>query len=614
MADAPARTELKVTTGPIRGSRKIHVGDRHVAMRAVNLEPSSGEPPATLYDTSGPYTDPAARIDIMAGLPELRREWVRSHDDVEEVAQREVRPEDNGQLGPDRSGGVAPFPNVRRKVLRAKPGANVTQMHYARAGTVTPEMEYVAIRENLGRERAREATSRDGESFGAAIPDFVTPEFVRDEVARGRAIIPNNINHPESEPMAIGRNFLVKINANIGNSAVASDVAAEVDKMVWACRWGADTVMDLSTGRNIHDTREWIVRNSPVPIGTVPIYQALEKVGGVAEELTWEVYRDTLIEQAEQGVDYFTIHAGVRLPYVPLTAKRVTGIVSRGGSIMAKWCLAHHRESFLYERFAEICEIMKAYDIAFSLGDGLRPGSIADANDEAQFAELYTLGELTKVAWSHDVQVMIEGPGHVPMHKIKENMVKQLESCGEAPFYTLGPLATDIAPGYDHITSAIGAAMIGWFGTAMLCYVTPKEHLGLPDRDDVKVGVVTYKLAAHAADLAKGHPAAKTHDDALSRARFEFRWRDQFNLSLDPETAEAFHDQTLPAEGAKTAHFCSMCGPKFCSMKISQEVRDFAKAQEAKPAVSEAEAEVGMAEMSQRFHDQGGELYVPAAE
>jgi phosphomethylpyrimidine synthase len=567
-----------------------------------------------LYDTSGPYTDPAKRIDIMAGLPELRRDWIRERGDVEEVTQREVQPEDNGQLGPDRSGGVQPFPKVRKRVLRARPGANVTQMHYARRGIVTPEMEYVAIRENLGREQAL-AASRDGEDFGASIPDFVTPEFVRDEVARGRAIIPSNINHPESEPMAIGRNFLVKINANIGNSAVASDVASEVDKMVWACRWGADTVMDLSTGRNIHDTREWIVRNSPVPIGTVPIYQALEKVGGVAEDLTWEVYRDTLIEQAEQGVDYFTIHAGVRLPYVPLTAKRVTGIVSRGGSIMAKWCLAHHRESFLYERFDEICEIMKAYDIAFSLGDGLRPGSTADANDEAQFAELYTLGELTKKAWAHDCQVMIEGPGHVPMHKIKENMDKQLAACGEAPFYTLGPLVTDVAPGYDHITSGIGAAMIGWFGTAMLCYVTPKEHLGLPDRDDVKVGVVTYKLAAHAADLAKGHPAARLHDDALSRARFEFRWRDQFNLSLDPETAEAFHDQTLPAEGAKTAHFCSMCGPKFCSMKITQEVREFAKAEEAKAAaVSEAEADAGMAEMSKRFHDEGGEIYVPAAE
>ena len=632
MADIPARTELKVTTGPIQGSRKVHFEGRDgvaVAMRAVDLEPSSGEPPVILYDTSGPYTDPGCRIDIMAGLAELRRDWIRARDDVEEVVQREVRPEDNGQLGPDRSGGVQPFPNVRRTVLRAKDGANVTQMHYARRGIITPEMEYVAIRENLGRKAAPERRSPDGESFGAAVPDFVTPEFVRDEVARGRAIIPSNINHPETEPMAIGRNFLVKINANIGNSAVASDVASEVDKMVWAIRWGADTVMDLSTGRNIHDTREWIIRNSPVPIGTVPIYQALEKVGGIAEDLTWEIYRDTLIEQAEQGVDYFTIHAGVRLPYVPLTASRVTGIVSRGGSIMAKWCLAHHKESFLYERFDEICEIMKAYDIAFSLGDGLRPGSIADANDEAQFAELYTLGELTKTAWAHDCQVMIEGPGHVPMHKIKENMDKQLESCGEAPFYTLGPLTTDVAPGYDHITSAIGAAMIGWFGTAMLCYVTPKEHLGLPDRDDVKTGVVTYKLAAHAADLAKGHPAARLHDDALSRARFEFRWRDQFNLSLDPDTAEAFHDQTLPAEGAKTAHFCSMCGPKFCSMKITQEVRDFAASEAARTAsrgagegqfeigaeasglISQEAAEAGMAEMSKRFHEEGGKIYVP---
>ena len=626
MADIPARTELKVTTGPIRGSRKIHVegpGGLRVAMRAVDLEQSSGELPVILYDTSGPYTDPDRRIDIMAGLAELRHDWIRSRGDTEEALQREVRPEDNGQLGPDRSGGVQPFPNVRRTVQRAKSGANVTQMHYARRGIITPEMEYVATRENLGRAVQREALGRDGESFGAAIPDFVTPEFVRDEVARGRAIIPSNINHPESEPMAIGRNFLVKINANIGNSAVASDVAAEVDKMVWAIRWGADTVMDLSTGRNIHDTREWIIRNSPVPIGTVPIYQALEKVGGIAEDLNWEIYRDTLIEQAEQGVDYFTIHAGVRLPYVPLTAKRVTGIVSRGGSIMAKWCLAHHKESFLYERFEEICEIMKAYDIAFSLGDGLRPGSIADANDEAQFAELYTLGELTKIAWKHDCQVMIEGPGHVPMHKIKENMDKQLESCGEAPFYTLGPLTTDVAPGYDHITSAIGAAMIGWFGTAMLCYVTPKEHLGLPDRDDVKAGVVTYKLAAHAADLAKGHPAARLHDDALSRARFDFRWRDQFNLSLDPDTAEAFHDQTLPAEGAKTAHFCSMCGPKFCSMKITQEVRDFAASQEARSlaedgkveaGISSEAAEAGMAEMSKRFHEEGGELYIPSTD
>ncbi len=613
MADIPARTELPpgVTTGPIRGSRKVHVGPYRVAMREVDLEPGCGEPPLRVYDCSGPYTDPEARIDIMAGLPELRRDWIRGRGDVEEVDQREVRPEDNGTLGPDRSGGVKPFPNVRRRVLRAKPGVNVSQMHYARRGIVTPEMEYVAVRENLGRELIA-GHVRDGQDFGASIPDYVTPEFVRDEVARGRAIIPSNINHPESEPMAIGRNFLVKINANIGNSAVASDVAAEVDKMVWSIRWGADTVMDLSTGRNIHDTREWIIRNSPVPIGTVPIYQALEKVGGVAEELSWEIYRDTLIEQAEQGVDYFTIHAGVRLPYIPMTAKRVTGIVSRGGSIMAKWCLSHHKESFLYERFDEICEIMKAYDIAFSLGDGLRPGSIADANDEAQFAELATLGELTQIAWKHDVQVMIEGPGHVPMHKIKENMDKQLESCGEAPFYTLGPLTTDVAPGYDHITSAIGAAMIGWFGTAMLCYVTPKEHLGLPDKDDVKAGVIAYKIAAHAADLAKGHPAARERDDALSRARFEFRWRDQFNLSLDPDTAEAFHDQTLPAEGAKTAHFCSMCGPKFCSMKISQEVREFARLQESGATANDA-AE-GMAEMSKRFHDEGGELYVPAAE
>ncbi|USI74175.1 phosphomethylpyrimidine synthase ThiC [Sphingomonas morindae] len=618
MADIPARTEMKVTTGPIRGSRKIHVGPHRVAMREVMLEPGAKEPPVRLYDTSGPYSDPNARIDIMAGLPELRRDWVRGRGDVEEVTQREVRPEDNGQLGPDRSGGVPPFPQVRGRVLRAKPGQNVTQMHYARRGIITPEMEYVATRENLGRAALAEQLVRDGQDFGAAIPDYVTPEFVRDEIARGRAIIPNNINHPETEPMAIGRNFLVKINANIGNSAVASDVASEVDKMVWAIRWGADTVMDLSTGRNIHDTREWILRNSPVPIGTVPIYQALEKVGGIAEDLTWEIFRDTLIEQAEQGVDYFTIHAGVRLPYIPMTAKRVTGIVSRGGSIMAKWCLAHHRESFLYERFEEICEIMKAYDIAFSLGDGLRPGSIADANDEAQFSELATLGELTQIAWKHDCQVMIEGPGHVPMHKIKQNMDKQLEACGEAPFYTLGPLTTDVAPGYDHITSAIGAAMIGWFGTAMLCYVTPKEHLGLPDRDDVKVGVVTYKLAAHAADLAKGHPAAKLRDDALSRARFEFRWRDQFNLSLDPDTAEAYHDQTLPAEGAKTAHFCSMCGPKFCSMKITQEVRDFAARQNAPAdqflAAAPADAEAGMAEMSEKFRATGGEIYLPAAE
>ncbi len=638
MADYDPRistADIGVTTGPIRGSRKIHVAvpsspDVRVAMREIVLDPSCSEPPLRVYDTSGPYTDPRATIDINAGLPQLRRQWIEARGDVESYDARAVRPEDNGQLGPDRSGGVPQFPGSIARPLRARAGANVSQMHYARRGIITPEMEYVATRENLGRAMLKEYR-RDGESFGASIPDFVTPEFVRDEVARGRAIIPNNVNHPESEPMAIGRNFLVKINANIGNSAVASNVAAEVDKLVWSIRWGADTVMDLSTGRNIHDTREWILRNSPVPIGTVPIYQALEKVGGVAEDLTWEIFRDTLIEQAEQGVDYFTIHAGVRLAYIPMTAKRVTGIVSRGGSIMAKWCLSHHKESFLYERFDEITEIMKAYDIAYSLGDGLRPGSIADANDEAQFSELYTLGELTHRAWKSDVQVMIEGPGHVPMHKIKENMEKQLEVCGEAPFYTLGPLTTDIAPGYDHITSGIGAAQIGWYGTAMLCYVTPKEHLGLPDRDDVKVGVVTYKLAAHAADLAKGHPAAQMRDDALSRARFEFRWRDQFNLSLDPDTAEQYHDQTLPAEGAKTAHFCSMCGPKFCSMKITQEVRDFAAKQngpadtflaadvdqtDANRAIfakgAHADAEKGMAEMSERFREEGSEIYLPA--
>ena len=633
MADLPARTEIGVTTGPIRGSRKIYVPSAAipgpgVAMREILLEPSCDEPPLRVYDTSGPYTDPKARIDINVGLPTLRRDWILGRGDVEAYDAREIRPEDNGLTGPDRSAGVPQYPGVVKRPLRAKAGANVSQMHYARRGIITPEMEYVAIRENLGRAAAKETLIRDGQDFGASIPDYVTPEFVRDEIARGRAIIPNNINHPESEPMAIGRNFLVKINANIGNSAVASNVAAEVDKMVWSIRWGADTVMDLSTGRNIHDTREWIVRNSPVPIGTVPIYQALEKVGGVAEDLTWDIFRDTLIEQAEQGVDYFTIHAGVRLAYIPMTAKRVTGIVSRGGSIMAKWCLAHHKESFLYERFDEITEIMKADDIAYSRGDGLRPGSIADANDEAQCSELYTLGELTHRAWKSDVQVMIEGPGHVPMHKIKENMEKQLEVCGEAPFYTLGPLTTDIAPGYDHITSGIGAAMIGWYGTAMLCYVTPKEHLGLPDRDDVKVGVVTYKLAAHAADLAKGHPAAKMRDDAVSRARFEFRWRDQFNLSLDPDTAELYHDETLPAEGAKTAHFCSMCGPKFCSMKITQEVRDFAGKQNQgvegfiasgptgaeTAAASKAAAIKGMEEMSARFKAEGGEIYLPTAE
>ncbi|MCB4822666.1 phosphomethylpyrimidine synthase ThiC [Roseicella aerolata] len=590
---------LQVTTGPLPASRKLHVPgvlhpDLRVAMREIAV--GGGEAPLRVYDPSGPYTDPAQPTDIRRGLPGLRRAWIEGRGDVEAYEGREPKPEDDGlKAGEQRR--VPVFDRAGRRPLRARPGACPTQLAYARAGIITPEMEYVAIRENLGRERAREAAARDGESFGAAIPDHVTPEFVRDEVARGRAIIPANINHPESEPMAIGRNFLVKINANIGNSAVWSSVGEEVDKLVWAIRWGADTVMDLSTGRNIHTTREWIIRNSPVPIGTVPIYQALEKVGGKAEELSWEIFRDTLIEQAEQGVDYFTIHAGVRLPYIPLTARRVTGIVSRGGSIMAKWCLAHHRENFLYERFDEICEIMRAYDVSFSLGDGLRPGSIADANDAAQFAELETLGELTRIAWARDVQVMIEGPGHVPMHKIKENMDKQLRECGEAPFYTLGPLTTDIAPGYDHITSGIGAAMIGWFGTAMLCYVTPKEHLGLPDRDDVKVGVITYKIAAHAADLAKGHPAAKLRDDALSRARFEFRWRDQFNLSLDPETAEKFHDQTLPAEGAKLAHFCSMCGPKFCSMKISQDIR--------------AAAEKGMEEMAERFRNDGGRIYAP---
>ena len=586
-----------VTTGPLPSSRKIYVpGTVHkdvaVAMREIDLTPGCNEPPLRVYDPSGPYTDPDVTIDIHAGLPALRAKWIRARGDVEEIEGRVIRPEDNG-LNAGQEGKVPVFDRTGRSPLRAKPGKNVSQLAYARAGIITPEMEYIAVRETLGR--AQMKADRDGESFGAALPDYVTPEFVRDEVARGRAIIPSNINHPESEPMIIGRNFLVKINANIGNSAVTSSVAEEVDKMVWSIRWGGDTVMDLSTGSNIHTIREWIIRNAPVPIGTVPIYQALEKVDGKAEDLTWEIFRDTLIEQAEQGVDYFTIHAGVLLRYIPLTAKRMTGIVSRGGSIMAKWCLAHHKENFLYTHFEDICEIMKAYDVSFSLGDGLRPGSIADANDAAQFGELETLGELTQIAWKHDVQTMIEGPGHVPMHKIKENMDKQLEVCGEAPFYTLGPLTTDIAPGYDHITSGIGAAMIGWFGTAMLCYVTPKEHLGLPDRDDVKVGVVTYKIAAHAADLAKGHPAAQVRDNALSKARFEFRWRDQFNLSLDPATAEQFHDQTLPAEGAKIAHFCSMCGPKFCSMKISQEVREY--------------AEQGMAEMSETFRESGGEIY-----
>jgi phosphomethylpyrimidine synthase len=594
----------QVVQDALPASRKVYkAGEIHkglrVPMREITLHPSSGEAPLTVYDSSGPFTDQTVKIDIERGLPRLREGWITARGDVEAYEGRPVQAVDNGiQVG---AKGAAPeFPNLQRP-CRALGGKAVTQIAYARAGIITPEMEYIAIRENVGRARSKEAPARDGNSWGASVPDYVTPEFVRAEVAAGRAIIPANINHPESEPMIIGRNFLVKINANIGNSAVTSSTAEEVDKMVWSIRWGADTVMDLSTGRNIHTIREWIIRNSPVPIGTVPIYQALEKVGGVAEDLTWEVFRDTLIEQAEQGVDYFTIHAGVRLAYVPLTVNRVTGIVSRGGSIMAKWCLAHHKESFLYEHFEEICQICRAYDVSFSLGDGLRPGSIADANDAAQFAELETLGELTQIAWKHDCQVMIEGPGHVPMHKIKENMDKQLAHCGEAPFYTLGPLTTDIAPGYDHITSAIGAAMIGWFGTAMLCYVTPKEHLGLPDRNDVKVGVITYKIAAHAADLAKGHPGARDRDDAVSRARFDFRWEDQFNLSLDPDTACAFHDQTMPKEAHKVAHFCSMCGPKFCSMRISHEVKAEAKAQ-------------GMREMSDKFRAVGSELYVPAAE
>ncbi len=615
MADIPSHLEAAtVTTGPLPASSKVHVAGRlhpdiRVPLREIALEPSANEPNVRVYDTSGPYTDPTATIDIPSGLPKTRTPWIEARGDVERYDGRQVKPEDNGLIGAAARlapRDVRPFPSPNLRPLRARAGQAVTQLAYARRGIITPEMEYVAIRENIGRDTAL-AKPRDGESFGAELPDHVTPEFVRDEIARGRAIIPCNINHPELEPMIIGRNFLVKINANIGNSAVASSVAEEVEKMVWSTRWGADTVMDLSTGKNIHDTREWILRNSPVPIGTVPIYQALEKVNGIAEDLNWEIYRDTLIEQAEQGVDYFTIHAGVRLPYIPMTAKRVTGIVSRGGSILAKWCLSHHKENFLYTNFREICEIMRAYDISFSLGDGLRPGSIADANDEAQFAELHTLGELTKIAWEMDCQVMIEGPGHVPMHKIKVNMEKQLESCGEAPFYTLGPLTTDIAPGYDHITSGIGAAMIGWFGCAMLCYVTPKEHLGLPDREDVKVGVITYKLAAHAADLAKGHPAAQLRDDALSRARFDFRWRDQFHLSLDPETALKYHDETLPAEGAKVAHFCSMCGPKFCSMKITQEVREFAARQNSDRFVA---AEEGMAQKSAEFRAKGSEIYL----
>ena len=583
------------------------------ATKSMNGGAAIANEPITIYDTSGPYTDPDVKIDARAGLAPYRRNWVIGRNDVVELADISSH---YGRLrAADPKLNELRFQHIR-KPLRAKPGMNVTQLHYAKQDIITPEMEFIAIRENQSREVARELASRNGhgggvtqhpgQSWGASIPAVITPEFVRDEVARGRAIIPANINHPESEPMIIGRNFLVKINSNIGNSAVASSIEEEVEKMIWSIRWGADTVMDLSTGKNIHETREWIIRNSPVPIGTVPIYQALEKVGGKAEDLTWEIYRDTLIEQAEQGVDYFTIHAGVRLAYVPMTATRMTGIVSRGGAIHAKWCLAHHRENFTYTHFEEICEIMKAYDVSFSLGDGLRPGSIADANDEAQFAELETLGELTKIAWRHDVQVMIEGPGHVPMHMIQVNMEKQLKACQEAPFYTLGPLTTDIAPGYDHITSGIGAAMIGWFGCAMLCYVTPKEHLGLPDREDVKTGVITYKIAAHAADLAKGHPGAQIRDNALSKARFEFRWEDQFNLSLDPDTAQLFHDETLPDNAAKVSHFCSMCGPHFCSMKITQDVRDYA----AQLHVDEQTAiQIGMKEKSEEFKKTGSEIY-----
>ena len=611
-----ARQLSESVTRPIPGSRKIHVEgsrpDLRVAMREIALTRTptlfGGEdnPPVTVYDPSGPYTDPAVSIDLAAGLAPLRARW------IEERGDTEVLPRLTSEFGRAREHD-AKLAHVRfpsRTLPRvARAGTNVTQMHYARRGIVTPEMEYVAIRENQRLDAVREAHLRaqhPGESFGASIQQVITPEFVRDEIARGRAILPNNINHPESEPMVIGRNFLTKINANIGNSAVSSGIAEEVEKLVWSIRWGGDTVMDLSTGKHIHETREWIVRNSPVPIGTVPIYQALEKVDGRAEELTWELFRDTLIEQAEQGVDYFTIHAGVLLRYVPLTAKRVTGIVSRGGSIMAKWCLAHHRESFLYEHFEDICDIMKAYDVAFSLGDGLRPGCIADANDAAQFGELETLGELTRIAWKHDVQTMIEGPGHVPMQLIKENMDKQLRECGEAPFYTLGPLTTDIAPGYDHITSAIGAAMIGWFGTAMLCYVTPKEHLGLPNREDVRDGIMAYKIAAHAADLAKGHPGAQVRDNALSKARFEFRWDDQFHLGLDPDKARSFHDETLPRDAHKSAHFCSMCGPHFCSMKITQDVRDYA----AGHGLSEQQAlEAGMAEKSAQFRAGGAQVY-----
>ncbi|ABD79633.1 phosphomethylpyrimidine synthase ThiC [Saccharophagus degradans] len=612
---------------PFPNSKKIYVQgsrpDIRVPMREINLSITPTEfggeqnPPVRVYDTSGVYTDPNVKIDVRQGLPDVRSAWIAERGDTEVLQQKSSS--FTQQRLHDASLDTLRF-NHQRQPLKAKPRANVTQMHYARCGIITPEMEYIAIRENMSWQQAKEQGVLDqqhaGEHFGANIPDEITPEFVRSEVACGRAIIPANINHPELEPMIIGRNFLVKINGNIGNSAVTSSIEEEVAKLTWGTRWGADTIMDLSTGKNIHETREWIIRNSSVPIGTVPIYQALEKVDGVAEDLTWEIFRDTLIEQAEQGVDYFTIHAGVLLRYVPLTAKRVTGIVSRGGSIMAKWCLAHHRENFLYTHFEDICEIMKAYDVSFSLGDGLRPGSIADANDEAQFGELETLGELTKIAWKHDVQVMIEGPGHVPMHMIKENMDKQLRECGEAPFYTLGPLTTDIAPGYDHITSGIGAAMIGWYGCAMLCYVTPKEHLGLPNKDDVKEGIITYKIAAHAADLAKGHPGAQLRDNALSKARFEFRWEDQFNLGLDPDTARSYHDETLPKDSAKVAHFCSMCGPKFCSMKITQEVRDYAAehgtditpiAEDEVVRMIDVEAE--MRKKSEEFREKGSEIY-----
>ncbi len=613
-----APTATQITTGTLPGSKKIFVkGKLHninVAMREISVSPTVTRsfgveelipnPSVTVYDTSGPYTDPTASIDITKGLPRLREEWIKQRNDVDEL--NSFTAEYSNERLEDKQLDALRFEHIKMP-LRAKPGTNVSQLHYARKGIITAEMEYIAIRENQRIDELMDNSElwdqHKGESYGANIPlKKITPEFVRNEVACGRAIIPANINHPESEPMIIGRNFLVKINTNIGNSAVTSSIEEEVEKAVWSCRWGGDTLMDLSTGKNIHETREWIIRNCPVPVGTVPIYQALEKVNGKAEDLTWEIFRDTLIEQAEQGVDYFTIHAGVLLRYIPLTAKRVTGIVSRGGSIMAKWCLSHHKENFLYTHFEEICEIMKAYDVSFSLGDGLRPGSIADANDAAQFAELETLGELTKIAWKHDVQVMIEGPGHVPMHMIKENMDKQLACCDEAPFYTLGPLTTDIAPGYDHITSAIGAAMIGWYGTAMLCYVTPKEHLGLPDKKDVKDGVIAYKIAAHAADLAKGHPGAQHRDNALSKARFEFRWEDQFNLSLDPDTARAFHDETLPAEGAKIAHFCSMCGPHFCSMKITQDIRDYSKQEE--------ELQKSMDAKSKEFLETGSEIYI----